>query len=369
MPIDFATLKLLLPALVKCRKPILLRGRHGIGKSELAKWMAPYVSEWLEKDHGVYPIVERRASQMADAGDLVGLPYKESGATAFSPMAWFKQACDEPVILFLDEVDRASTDVRQGIFELTDSRKIQGQYLHPDTIVVACVNGGEDGSDYQVGEMDPAELSRWTVFDLRPTVEDWLLWAKENVNSYVYEFIKRNPGMLENPAGASFEPNKVYPSRRSWSRFSECVEFTSFLTRNAADFGSALLIHLAAGFVGRDAAISFHDFASKFETQTSIFDIMDNGINNEQVGAFEISQHMALISQFEDSDYSKNNLPLSQNQIDHLALYFQLIPPELAMKFWEVISANSENGILFYKSNPEGGTGPVKEYLARINGA
>jgi hypothetical protein len=34
--------------------------------------------------------------------------------------------------LFLDEVDRATLEVRQGIFELTDSRKLNGHYLHED---------------------------------------------------------------------------------------------------------------------------------------------------------------------------------------------------------------------------------------------
>ena len=69
-------------------------------------------------------------------------------------------------------------EVRQGIFELTDSRKINGHYLHPDTVIIGAVNGGEHGSQYQVGEFDPAELDRWTVFDLSPTVEDFLHWAK-----------------------------------------------------------------------------------------------------------------------------------------------------------------------------------------------
>jgi hypothetical protein len=53
---------------------------------------------------------------------------------------------------------------------LTDSRKINGWHLHPETLVVAAVNGGEHGAQYQVGEMDPAELDRWTVFDVEPSI-------------------------------------------------------------------------------------------------------------------------------------------------------------------------------------------------------
>ena len=111
------------------------------------------------------PVVERRASQMTE-GDLVGLPVIDGECTRFNPPDWFKQACNEPVALFLDEVDRATIEVRQGIFELTDSRKLNGFALHPETLIFAAVNGGEHGEQYQVGEMDPAELDRWTVFAL-----------------------------------------------------------------------------------------------------------------------------------------------------------------------------------------------------------
>ena len=67
-------------------------------------------------------------------------------------------ACTEACVLFFDEIDRATMEVRQGIFELTDSRKINGHYLHPDTVIIGAVNGGEHGSQYQVGEFDPAEV-------------------------------------------------------------------------------------------------------------------------------------------------------------------------------------------------------------------
>ena len=120
----------------------------------------------------------------------------------------------EPVVLFLDEVDRATLEVRQGIFELCDSRKIAGNVLHKDTLIFACVNGGEHGSQYQVGEIDPAELDRYTVFDVEPTVEDWLDWAKGNVAQEIWDFINQNHNHLEH--NDDYEPNKVYPSRRSW---------------------------------------------------------------------------------------------------------------------------------------------------------
>ena len=223
MAVDFKTFSAVIPHVARVRKPVLLRGRHGVGKSQV-------VYQYAAADG--LPVVERRASQMTE-GDLLGMPAPELievngvGASQFRPFSWLIQACTEPVVLFLDEVDRATMEVRQGIFELTDSRKIAGWTLHPETLIFAAVNGGEHGAQYQVGEMDPAELDRWTVFDVEPTCEDWLTWAKDNVDGLVWDFINTNRNHLEH--SGEFEPNKVYPSRRSWDRLNECLVAASLL--------------------------------------------------------------------------------------------------------------------------------------------
>ena len=132
MAIDFKNLLLVLPFVTDANHPVLLRGRHGIGKSSVVYQYAASLN---------MPIVERRASQMTE-GDLLGLPTVDEGVTAFCPPDWFATACDTGVVLFLDEVDRATLEVRQGIFELCDSRKLAGHSLHPDTLIFAAVNGG-----------------------------------------------------------------------------------------------------------------------------------------------------------------------------------------------------------------------------------
>ena len=133
MAVDFKTFLSVAPHIADVRKPILLRGRHGVGKSEVVYQFAKAIG---------MPIIERRASQMTE-GDLVGLPKIDADRTELMSPDWFKEACDRAVVLFFDEVDRAVTEVRQGLFELTDSRKIFGKHLHPDTLIFAAVNGGE----------------------------------------------------------------------------------------------------------------------------------------------------------------------------------------------------------------------------------
>ena len=318
MAVDFKTFGKMVKHVTAVRKPVLLRGRHGIGKSTVVYQYAKHID---------MPVVERRASQMTE-GDLVGLPSVDSGATRFNPPDWFKTACDHPVVLFLDEVDRATLEVRQGIFELTDSRKLNGHTLHDDTIIFAAVNGGEHGAQYQVGEMDPAELDRWTVFDIEPSVEDWLTWAKDvGISDEVWSFINGNHDHLEHKE--DFEPNKVYPSRRSWERLDECLS-----TGNLFDDSTALY-HLATAFVGFEAAVTFRDFVATMDKQVTIEDILDRG-DLSKVRDFDINDHTALVSKFEAEKVFAEELTVEQ--ITNVARYMMMnMPSEVVMKVWSML--------------------------------
>ena len=67
MAVDFATFSQIVNHVTAVRKPVLLRGRHGIGKSTVVYQYA------AQQNMGC----ERRASQMTE-GDLVGLPSIEA---------------------------------------------------------------------------------------------------------------------------------------------------------------------------------------------------------------------------------------------------------------------------------------------------
>ena len=337
MAIDFKTFVSVAPHVLAVKKPLMLRGRHGVGKSELVYQVA--------SDMGL-PVVERRASQMTE-GDLVGLPRTDGDVTSFCPPDWLADACNRAVLLFLDEVDRAIPEVRQGIFELTDSRKIFGNYLHPDTVVVAAVNGGEHGSQYQVGEMDPAELDRWTVFDVEPSTEDWLAWAKDNTETVVWDFINQNRSHLEH--GEDFEPNKVYPSRRSWKRLNDCLESAGML----GEEHDPAIFHLATGFVGFEAAVSFNDFVKNYERQVTVEMILDDG-QVDKTNNFNINEHCALIEKMEASEVFKGDL--SDAQCTNLANYFVALPSEAVMKLWQALgNGNVDNVTRFHKSEADNG--------------
>jgi hypothetical protein len=350
MSVDFKTFISLAPAVSKAGLPVILRGRHGVGKSQVVYQIAKNME---------LPVVERRASQMTE-GDLVGLPSIDGDRTSFNPPDWFKVACEEPVVLFLDEVDRAVQEVRQGIFELTDSRKLNGHHLHPETVVFAAVNGGEHGEQYQVNEMDPAELDRYSVWDIEPTVEDWLSWAKENVDQLVWDFINQNRDHLEH--SGDYEPNKVYPSRRSWDRLNKVLEGADLLESPGPE-----LFALSVSFVGFEAAVAFNDFAANYDRQVTVEQLL-RGEREETLAGFGLNEHCALIEKLEAAGIFKEEMP--KEQLENLGKYFLMLPSEAAMKLWDAVACKDgvqNNVINFHKTEVEGAE--VGSHLAKILGA
>ena len=345
MSVDFKTFISLAPHVSKAGLPVILRGRHGVGKSQVVYQIAKNME---------LPVVERRASQMTE-GDLVGLPSVDGDRTSFNPPDWFKQACEEPVVLFLDEVDRAVLEVRQGIFELTDSRKLNGHHLHPDTVVFAAVNGGEHGEQYQVNEMDPAELDRYSVWDIEPTVEDWLSWAKKNVDGVIWDFINQNHNHLEH--NGDYEPNKVYPSRRSWDRLDKVLVGAGLLEEAGPE-----LFSLSVSFVGFEAAVAFNDFVKNYERVITVDQLLA-GEREDAIEALDLNGHCALIEKLEASERCKE---LNQEENQNLANYFVGLPSEAAMKLWGVISQQAGQNVVSFHGAQAASGKSVGEFLGEI---
>ena len=73
---------------------VLAKGPTGIGKSHIVH----QIGDRLDME-----VIDRRLSQMTE-GDIIGLPELVDGVTRFAPIDWFVRACNEPVILFFDEL-------------------------------------------------------------------------------------------------------------------------------------------------------------------------------------------------------------------------------------------------------------------------
>jgi hypothetical protein len=195
---------------------IMLVGNHGIGKSEI-------LTEFF-KEKGM-PVVALFLGQMADPGDLIGLPNKDekTGKTDFMPPYWFP-VDGKPTVLFLDELNRARPEILQTVMDLALNRKLAGKLLPEGSRIISAVNAGDQ---YQLTDIDPALVSRFNIVNFKPTAEEWLLWArKAQLDARVIGFIDENRIWLDKDPdareGADTGLDKT-PDRRAWKRVSDVI--------------------------------------------------------------------------------------------------------------------------------------------------
>ena len=222
---------------------ILLVGKHGIGKSEI-------ITRHFE-DQGI-PVIALFLGQMSDPGDLIGLPNKDeaTGKTEFMPPYWFPMD-DKPVVLFLDEMNRARPEILQSVMDLSLNRKLAGRSLPAGSRVIAAVN---DGEEYQLTDLDPALVSRFNVYFFSPTVGEWLFWAKQNgIDQRVIAFIEEHPDELEKNVDINKGTFDKTPDRRAWVRVSGLLKEMTITT----DTDMNRLAKMITGVVGARSASMF----------------------------------------------------------------------------------------------------------------
>ncbi len=223
---------------------IMLVGRHGIGKSRI---LEDFFEGRKEK------VVTLFLGQMSDPGDLIGLPHLDeaTGRTEFMLPYWFP-VDNQPVVLFLDELNRARPEVLQTVMDLTLNRKLAGKSLPEGSRIISAVNGG---SEYQLTDLDPALVSRFNIYEFAPSVEDWINWARDaGLDSRIISFIEENPELLDGEENFAAENLERNPDRRSWERASKIIaNFTAL---------GELEQTMLSGIVGDKAAASFFEFVN-----------------------------------------------------------------------------------------------------------
>ena len=329
---DIKTLKLVATKLPP-QMAILMRGPTGIGKSFLGKGIA---------DHHGLPFIDVRLSVMSE-GDVGGYPdiegMKETGVMTMCMPAWFMRACKEPVVLMLDEMNRALPGVQQSAFQLVLDRELGNDKdgnpyrLHPETRIVAAVNAG---AEYDVNDMDPALLRRFWVCDLEPTTEDWILWAgEEKLDSVLVDFIRQNPAHLRvDPA--SVEPGSVAPNPASWHRLAQTYAQCDMSPASVAGTRPEGFYALATGFVGFEAAIALTEFVEKYEMVISAEDIIDSYADvKDRVEGAEASTIAGVIEKV--TTHCKDN-EWKAKQAKNVAAFAGDLGGEMLVQLWNSIS-------------------------------
>ena len=295
---------------------IMLVGNHGIGKSEI-----------LSEYYGSLgmPVVALFLGQMSDPGDLIGLPCKDekTGKTDFMPPYWFPTD-GKPIVLFLDELNRARPEILQTVMDLALNRKLAGKLLPEGSRIISAVNAGDQ---YQLTDLDPALVSRFNIVNFKPTAEEWLLWArKSGLDPRVVGFIDENRMWLDKDPdqkeGADTGLDKT-PDRRAWKRVSDVVADKAELKEIASKIISSIVGPKAASAFIQNAAtrkiLSGREVLSGFGKAKVKDTIAEYGIHQLSVVNEGIYRHLEVekVREKDFSTYSENLMSYFQYLTKH----------------------------------------------------
>lgn len=217
---NITQLKQTLPFLFQCNLVPNIIGKHGVGKSSVVSQFAK------ENGYSFHPFF---LGQMSDNGDLLGLPEfnrDDKGKAISTSFIHPEKLPKKPrSILFFDELNRASKELLQAIFQLALEGTLHDYKLPEDSAIVMAMNPATD--DYAVLDFaDKAFADRFVHIILDPTHEEFHSFMVEKYgNSPVSEFLKQQTKLLEESELKSFSLDFVKPSRRSWDRLQK-LEFT-----------------------------------------------------------------------------------------------------------------------------------------------
>lgn len=251
---------------------VLMCGPHGIGKSQIVEQFSE------ESDFFMYPLFLSHQ----EVGDIIGIPSDTvvdgEKVTTWSVPIWLKRMREvaktgKRCVLFLDELNRAPLDVRQSALQLVLEGKIHEHELPvtpngEKTIVVSAVNPADE---YQVDELDPALLDRFTDITVEACVTTWLKYASvNNLSSVVRDFLAEFPDRLH------FMPTDGGrgPTPRSWTKLAKYMEKADKIPEN-------ILFGIMKGRLGKEVASQFYTYFKNYVDVVKMEDIEEYVENNE----------------------------------------------------------------------------------------
>lgn len=176
--------------------PALL-GEPGIGKSSFV--------EDLAYSMGTQAFT-LPCNQLADKADLTGarlVQYtKDDGTQSYKQVFYPHQVIQECIdyaeknprewpILFLDEINRTTSDVTSGALTLVTLRRMGYVELPKNVRIV--VAGNDRGN---VTSLDEASLSRFAIFHVEPDASTLMSVLGDNINPWVKTVLTQYPGLI-----------------------------------------------------------------------------------------------------------------------------------------------------------------------------
>jgi len=251
--VDQALLKKLIRHNIRRGANLLTFGAAGTGKTEMAIQAC--------KEEG-FDYVYLNLSVL-EAPDLIGLPVIDENTKTSDyalpkmlPASLSESEKEElrkaekpvpkPVVLLVDEADKAKPELQNPMLELFQFRTMNGRRLDIHA-VVATGNLPDEGAFSQ--PMSHALTNRCSCFKVSTAFEPWQEWAAgAGINPLVVGFLSRNQNLLLQKPPEGDDTAYCHPSPRAWtlaardldaSDKSESVEFQELLVAGRVGTGAA----------------------------------------------------------------------------------------------------------------------------------
>lgn len=175
--------------------PVLIKGKPGIGKSDVVSQAAQILKYDLMI---VHPVVE-------DPTDAKGMPWVVNGIADFIPFGNLKKMMEAtaPLIVFIDDFGQAAPSMQAAYMQLLLNRAVNGKPVSDFVRFVSATNRREDKAAVG-GLLEPVKSRFATILELDVNTDDWVVWAlAHKMPIELIAFVRFRPELLD-----KFEPTK-----------------------------------------------------------------------------------------------------------------------------------------------------------------
>lgn len=141
---------------------VMIEGYHGIGKTEIITKTFNHVFGEKNKDWLYFS-----ASTLDPWVDFIGIPKNytnANGEEVFKIIPPEQFANSDIKAIYFDEYNRSDDKTRNAIMELIQFKSINGRKFKNLKVIWASINPQDDDLEYQVEEVDPAQIDRFQIF-------------------------------------------------------------------------------------------------------------------------------------------------------------------------------------------------------------
>ncbi|MFN5252149.1 MAG: ATP-binding protein [Bacteroidota bacterium] len=177
------------------RENVLIKGKPGIGKSDIVEQASKDANAELIISH---PVV-------SDPTDYKGMPFQDGKKADFLPFAELNRIieADKPTIFFLDDLGQASPSVQAACMQLLLARRINNFKVSDHVTFVAATNRKEDKAGVS-GILEPVKSRFASIVELNVNTDDWCEWAVNNDMPHeLVSFLRFRPDLLDKDIPAS----------------------------------------------------------------------------------------------------------------------------------------------------------------------